>query len=154
MVVRFQGGVGAKFALLGRAAIPTGHGYQERALEMGSTAARQKAASLMSDFSVGQRWVMADPIFGIFDGEVVEVSDDGLSGTVVITDGEGNELDTFIGSAAEFRVSGEWQLVGQELLRYRKRRAATSTIPRTRPGRLMSKAGPRATGPRLLRVEC
>jgi hypothetical protein len=123
-------------------------------LEMRSIVARQRMASLMSDFSVGQRWVMADPIFGIFDGEVVEVSDDGLSGTVVITDGEGNELDTFIGSAAEFRVSGEWQLVGQELLRYRKRRAATSTIPRTRPGRLMSKAGPRATGPRLLRVEC
>jgi len=37
-------------------------------------------------------------------------------GTVVITDGEGNELDTFIGRAAEFR--GEWQLVERELLRY------------------------------------
>jgi len=87
----------------------------------------------MSDFSVGQKWVMADPIFGIFYGEVVEVSDDALSDTVVITDSEGNNLDTFIGSAAEF---GEWQLVGQELLRYRKRRAGTSTI-RARPGRLM-----------------
>jgi len=108
----------------------------------------------MSDFSVGQKWVMADTIFGIFYGEVVEVSDDGLSDTVVITDSEGNNLDTFIGSAAEFRVSGEWQLVGQELLRYRKRRAVTFTIPRTRRGRPMSKAGPRATGPRLLRVEC
>jgi hypothetical protein len=139
--------------LLGRAAIPTGHGYQERALEMGSTAARQKAASLMSDFSVGQKWVIADPIFGIFYGEVAEVSDDSQSGTVVITDGEGNELDTFVGSAVAFRVSGEWRLVGQELLRYRKRRAG-STIPRTRPGTLISKAGQRATGPRLLRVEC
>ena len=108
----------------------------------------------MSDFSVGQKWVMADPIFGIFYGEVVEVSDDGLSDTVVITDSEGNNLDTFIGSAAEFRVSGEWHLVGQELLRYRKRRAGTSTI-RTRSGRLMSRAGVRAPGLRLvLRVEC
>jgi len=108
----------------------------------------------MSDFSVGQKWVMADPMFGIFYGEVVEVSDDGLSDTVVITDSEGNNLDTFIGSAAEFWVSGEWQLVGQELLRYRKRRASASTI-RARPGRLMSRAGVRATGLRLvLRVEC
>src|SRR6266436_3861177 len=98
----------------------------------------------MSDFSVGHKWVMADPIFGIFYGEVVEVSDDGLSDTVVITDSEGNNLDTFIGSAAEFRVSGEWQLVGQELLRYRKRRAGT-----TRPDRLMSRAGVRAICPRL-----
>ena len=121
---------------------------------MGSITARQRAALLMSDFSVGQKWVMADPIFGIFYGEVVEISDDGLSDTVVITDDEGNDLDTFIGSAAEFRVSGEWQLVGQGLLRYRKRRTGTSTI-RTRPGRLMSRAGVRATGLRLvLRVEC
>jgi hypothetical protein len=108
----------------------------------------------MRNFCAGQKWVMSDPIFGIFYGEVAEVSDKGLSGTVVITDGEGNELDTFTGSAAEFRVSGEWQLVGQEMLRYRKRRAGTFTIPRTRRGRPMSKAGPRATGPRLLRVEC
>ena len=108
----------------------------------------------MSDFSVDQKWVMADPIFGIFYGEVAEVSDKGLSGTVVITDGEGNELDTFTGSAAEFRVSGEWQLVGRELLRYRKRRAGIFTNPRTRRGRPMSEAGPRATDPRLLRVEC
>ena len=108
----------------------------------------------MSDFSVGQKWVMADPIFGIFYGEVVEISDDGLSDTVVITDDEGNDLDTFIGSAAEFRVSGEWQLVGQELLRYRKRRSGRPTV-RTRPGMLMNSAGVRATGPRLvLRVEC
>jgi hypothetical protein len=85
----------------------------------------------MSEFSVDQKWVMADPIFGIFYGEVAEVSDDGLSGTVVITDGEGNELDTFIGKAAEFR--GEWQLVERGLLRYRQRRAATSIIPKTRP---------------------
>ena len=107
----------------------------------------------MSDFSVGQKWVMSDPIFGIFYGEVVEVSDD-IVATVVITDGEGNEMDTFIGSAAEFRVSGEWQLVGLGPLRYRNRRAATSAIPRRRPAGLMSNTGPRAIGSRLLRVEC
>jgi hypothetical protein len=106
----------------------------------------------MSNFSVGQKWVMADPIFGIFYGEVVEIFDDGLSGAVVITDGEGNELDMFIGGAADFRA--EWHLVERELLRYRKRRAANSTIPKTRPRRLMSNVGPRGTGPRLLRVEC
>src|SRR5437764_13488148 len=61
--------------------------------------------------------------------------------------GEGNELDNFIGSAAEFRVPGEWQSVGQELLRYRKRGAGTLTSPRTRRGRLISKASPRGTGP-------
>jgi len=103
----------------------------------------------MSDFSIGQNWVLADPVFGIFYGEVVDVSDDGLSDTVVITDDEGNELDTFIGSTAEFRASGEWQVVGQELLRYRKRRAGTSNV-RTRPVRLMNRAGVRATGPRLV----
>ena len=101
----------------------------------------------MSDFSVGQKWVMADPIFGIFYGEVAEVFDDGLSGAVVITDGEGNELDTFIGGAADFR--GEWHLVERELLRYRKRRAGKSNV-RTRPVRLMNRAGVRATGPRLV----
>jgi len=103
----------------------------------------------MSDFSIGQNWVLADPVFGIFYGEGVDVSDDGLSDTVVITDDEGNELDTFIGSTAEFRASGEWQVVGQELLRYRKRRAGTSNV-RTRPVRLMNRAGVRATGPRLV----
>ena len=124
---------------------PTGRGYRERALEMRSTAARQGWLLIMSDFSVGQKWVMADPIFGIFYGEVAEVFDDGLSGAVVITDAEGNELDTFIGGAADFR--GEWHLVGRELLRYRKRRAATSTIPKTRPHRLMSNVGPRGIRP-------
>ena len=108
----------------------------------------------MSDFSVGQKWVMADPVFGIFYGEVGEVSDDGLVVTVVITDDEGNDLDTFVGSAAEFRASGEWLLVGQKLLRYRKRRAGTHIV-RTGPGRLRSRAGARAAGLRLvLRVEC
>ena len=63
----------------------------------------------MKRFSVGQQWVQADPVFGTFYGEV-EVSDDGKSGTVFITDDHGNQLDTFTGSAVEFQASGEWQL--------------------------------------------
>ena len=64
----------------------------------------------MKHFSIGQKWVARDAIFGTFFGEVIEVSDDGKSGIVVITDDRGNVLDTFSGSAAEFQASGEWQL--------------------------------------------
>ena len=49
-------------------------------------------------------------IFGTFVGEVVEISDDGISGTVVITDDQGNIVDTFTGNAAEFQLWGEWRL--------------------------------------------
>jgi hypothetical protein len=31
-------------------------------------------------FVVGQKWIMADAIFGTFTGEVIEVSDDGALG--------------------------------------------------------------------------
>ena len=44
----------------------------------------------------------------------MEVSEEGRWGVVVITDSCGNVLDTFDGSAAEFQVSGEWQLADQE----------------------------------------
>ena len=67
----------------------------------------------MKHFSVRQKWVARDAIFGTFFGEVTEVtevSDDGKSGIVVITDDRGNVLDTFSGSAADFQTSGEWQL--------------------------------------------
>jgi hypothetical protein len=64
----------------------------------------------MKHFSMGQKWVARDAIFGTFFGEVIEVSDDGKSGIVVITDDPGNVLDTFSGSAAEFQASGEWQV--------------------------------------------
>ena len=40
----------------------------------------------MKQFSVGQKWVMTDPVYGQFFGEVVEISDEGRSGIVVITD--------------------------------------------------------------------
>lgn len=64
----------------------------------------------MELFSVGQKWISKDALFGTVFGEVVEVADEGRSGVVVITDEQGNELDVFSGSAAEFQASGEWQL--------------------------------------------
>ena len=54
---------------------------------------------------------MADAVFGTFTGEVIEVYEDGTSGTVLITDDQGNEVDTFAGTAAEFQASGEWRLL-------------------------------------------
>jgi hypothetical protein len=64
----------------------------------------------MQIFHVGQKWVLPDPTFGIFYGEVIEISDNGRSGIVIITDDEGNVLDSFSGSAAVFQASGDWQL--------------------------------------------
>ena len=55
--------------------------------------------------------MMNDPVHGTFFGEVIEVSDDGISGSVIITDDQENIVDTFIGSAAAFQASGEWQLI-------------------------------------------
>ena len=65
----------------------------------------------MEEFVVGQRWIMADVVFGTFIGEVIEVSENGASGTVIIRDDEGNEVDTFAGTVTEFQVSGEWRLL-------------------------------------------
>ena len=65
----------------------------------------------MQEFVLGQMWTMADALFGTFIGEVIEVSEDGMSGSVLITDDEGNEVDTFTGTAAEFQASGEWRLL-------------------------------------------
>ena len=65
----------------------------------------------MERFFLGQSWVMRDPSFGTFFGEVIEVCDDGRRGVVLITDGQGNEIDTFEGNAADFQASGEWELV-------------------------------------------
>jgi hypothetical protein len=59
-------------------------------------------------FSVGQKWRNNDAIFGPFFGEVIEISDHGQQGAVLITDDRGNVLDTFRGSAAAFQASGEW----------------------------------------------
>ena len=62
-------------------------------------------------FLVGQKWVNKDAIYGTFLGEVIEIVDEGRRGTVVITDDQGNVLDTFRGTAAGFQASGEWQLI-------------------------------------------
>lgn len=66
---------------------------------------------LMEEFFLGQKWIMTDAVFGTFIGQVIEVSDDDASGTVLITDEDGNEVDTFTGTAAEFQASGEWRLL-------------------------------------------
>ena len=65
----------------------------------------------MKRFSVGQKWGNEDAMHGRFFGEVIETSDQGRWGTVVITDDLGNALDTYIGTAEAFQSSGEWQLV-------------------------------------------
>ena len=65
----------------------------------------------MQEFVLGQKWIMTDPIFGTFAGEVVDASKDGISGTVIIRDDQGNEVDVFTGSAAEFQSSGKWRLL-------------------------------------------
>ena len=70
-----------------------------------------QALKLMQEFAFGQKWIMADALFGIFIAEVIEVSEDGMSGTVLIEDAQGNEVDTFAGTAAEFQASGEWRLL-------------------------------------------
>jgi hypothetical protein len=70
-----------------------------------------QALRLMEEFVVGQKWIMVDAIFGSFMGEVIEVSEDGASGSVIIRDEEGNEVDTFTGTVTEFQASGEWRLL-------------------------------------------
>lgn len=65
----------------------------------------------MQEFILGQKWMMTDPLFGTFIGEVVDVYEDRMSGTVVIVDDHGNEVDVFTGTAAEFQASGEWRLL-------------------------------------------
>jgi len=65
----------------------------------------------MWEFALGQKWIMTDAVFGTFIAEVVEISEDGISGEVIITDDLGNEVDTFTGTAAEFQASGEWRLL-------------------------------------------
>jgi len=65
----------------------------------------------MQEFVLGQKWLMTDPLFGTFVGEVADVSEAGLSGTVMIFDAQGNEVNMFTGIAAEFQASGEWRLL-------------------------------------------
>ena len=65
----------------------------------------------MKRFAVGQKWVNEHATYGRFLGEVIETSAQGRWGTVVITDDQGNVLDTYVGTAEAFQASGEWQLV-------------------------------------------
>jgi hypothetical protein len=65
----------------------------------------------MKRFSIGQKWTNESPLHGRFFGEVVEISAQGCRGIVVITDDQGNVLDTYSGSAVAFQASGEWQLI-------------------------------------------
>jgi len=57
----------------------------------------------MLEFILGQKWILSDEVFGTFMAEVIELSDGGAWGAVLITDDEGNEVDTFTGSVAEFK---------------------------------------------------
>jgi hypothetical protein len=68
----------------------------------------------MEEFFEGQRWVLSHTLGNTFFGEVIEVFDDGASGTVVITDHQRNVVDLFSGSAASFLASAEWQLSGKK----------------------------------------
>ena len=43
-----------------------------------------RALRLMQEFILGQKWKMTDPLFGTFVGEVADVSEDEMSGTVII----------------------------------------------------------------------
>jgi hypothetical protein len=65
----------------------------------------------MLEFTLGQNWKMTDATFGTFFAEVTEVVEDGISGTVTITDEKRNIVDTFTGTAAEFQASGDWRLL-------------------------------------------
>ena len=75
------------------------------------TLGRREQFGMRIRFSVGQKWRNNDAIFGPFFGEVIEIYGRGRRGIVVITDDQGNVLDTFSGSAAAFQSSGEWQLI-------------------------------------------
>jgi len=72
---------------------------------------RRQALKLMLEIALGQKWIMADATFGTFFAEAIEVLEDSVSGTVIITDEKGNIVDTFTGTAAEFQASGEWCLL-------------------------------------------
>jgi hypothetical protein len=61
----------------------------------------------MVHFEVGQRWITKD---GKLRGEVVEITDDGRSGALVITDEQGNEVDRYSGTVAGLLMLGVWQV--------------------------------------------
>ena len=61
----------------------------------------------MVNFVVEQKWVTKD---GKQHVEVVETSDERISGVVEVTDGKGDR-DKFRGTAAAFQLLEPWQVV-------------------------------------------
>ncbi len=59
----------------------------------------------MVPFSVGQKWVSLKKLRGV----VTEISDEGASGVVEITDAAGQPVDTYEGTAREFQRGQYWQ---------------------------------------------
>jgi hypothetical protein len=57
-------------------------------------------------FIIEQRWVTED---GRRHGEVVEISDDGISGVVEVTNEKGDR-DKFRGTAAAFQLLEPWRV--------------------------------------------
>jgi hypothetical protein len=68
----------------------------------------QDGGTEMMRFAVGQKWIAND---GKLHGEVVEISDEGRSGILVITDDKGNTVDRYSGPAAGFQGPGKWRVV-------------------------------------------
>jgi hypothetical protein len=62
----------------------------------------------MRRFAVGHKWVTND---GKLLGEVVEISDEGRSGVLMITDDKGNTVDRYSGPAPGFQGFGKWRIV-------------------------------------------
>lgn len=60
------------------------------------------------NFHIGQRFVVSD---GTKYGEVIEITDEGLSGVVRITDENDNILDSYRGTCAAFVQPGYWTSV-------------------------------------------
>jgi hypothetical protein len=118
----------------------------------------------MKRFAVGQRWVAEATVYGRFLGEVIEISAEGRWGSVAITDDHGNVLDTYIGTAAAFQASGEWQLTEQkhdcvlrppcesaavaEIVLFTRRTAQMDRWPASRTVRADATSQPRLAGPR------
>jgi hypothetical protein len=62
----------------------------------------------MERFVIEQRWVSRD---GTLRGEVVEIADDGISGSVVVIDDKGGQ-ETFHGTAEAFQLlPAQWEVV-------------------------------------------
>ena len=62
----------------------------------------------MERFVIAQKWITKD---GRLHGEVVEIADEGISGSVEVIDDQGGR-NTFHGTAEAFQgLPGEWEVV-------------------------------------------